>query len=155
MCKTLSCSGNNDIILSEGPFRDQCSIKIVISWYWFNLNSAYPQLQHLYLVELLWTCICSLNLSLSVSFWFYEGLAQKSQAKVWILSSGYSTRLRFDRFWGLIGTSGAIKWFWMLFLRLLRTIRNVLFPKTYTDHQPHRLSHFLGDLISKHTISVY
>lgn len=149
-CVTFLCCDNNNIILGERPFHGQCSTKIVISWYWFNLKSAYPHLQHLSLVELLWMCICSLNSSLSVSFWFCEGLAQKSQAKVWILNSEYSPWPRFDSFWVLIGISEAIKWFWMLFLRLRRTILNVFFPQTHhIDHQSHRLSHFLEGLTSQ------
>lgn len=61
---------------------------------------------------------------MSISFWFYEDLAQKSRANVWILNLGYSqqtwTGPTFDSFVGLVGISEAIKWFWMLFLSLYK-----------------------------------
>lgn len=148
-CVTLLCCDN--IMLGEGPFPGQCSVKIVINWCWFDLRSASPHLQQLSLVELLWMCICSLNSSLSVSFWFYEGLAQKSQA-----SLDFEFRIFKQAWiWQLWGSDWNSWSCWMVLKALSETAENnfgCLFPLLdHTDHQPlpWRFN------IPKHAISVY
>lgn len=88
-------------------------------------------------------------------------LAQKSQAKVWILDldnsfsqANFSTRLMFDSFVDLGGFPKPFKGSECSFWVYIKNVLNFLFPQIYhAAYQSHELSHFLGVLACKLKLS--